>query len=201
MLRFGQRGLVPLGLILLCAVLQLGGEAVRVALRFDRVLIDQGQAWRLLSANFVHLGWYHWMLNALGIVILLLLCPQPLRLRQWLTRLVVLSLGVSLGLWLWVPELARYVGLSGVLHGLFVLGLWPQARQGDRIAWVCLLYLAAKLIYEVMAGAPVSDELAIGGKVITESHLFGALSGLLYALGGASLERRCRSTQVNKGEP
>ncbi|MNC91697.1 hypothetical protein D3C83_80050 [compost metagenome] len=34
----------------------------------------------------------------------------------------------------------------------------------------------------MVAGVPVSDEAAIGGKVLVESHLYGSLSALIYGL-------------------
>ena len=56
-----------------------------------------------------------------------------------------LSLAISALLFVAAPTVNRYVGLSGVLHGLFVLGLVPMARSGDRVAMAGLLLLFAKL--------------------------------------------------------
>lgn len=173
---------IPAGLGLLCAVLALGGDAARALLAWDRGAIAAGQWWRLLSGNFVHLGTYHLLLNLLGLLVLVLLCPQRLSATRWLTRLLVLSLAVGVGLYLFAPQWQRYVGLSGVIHGLFLLGLLPQVRQGDRIALIALLYLFGKLGWELATGAPVSDERALGGKVVLASHLYGTLGALMYGL-------------------
>lgn len=172
---------LPLLLALLLVVLAASGAGVRDALAFDRTALQGGQAWRLLSAHFVHLGVYHTALNVSALGVFVLLCPQAVALRFWLRRLLLLSLAISLGLYFFVPALQHYVGFSGVLHGLFVLGLLPQAWRGDRIAALALLYLSGKLLYESLAGAPLSDAHAIGGAVITEAHRYGALAALLYA--------------------
>ncbi|HSW15462.1 MAG TPA: rhombosortase [Solimonas sp.] len=172
----------PIAVALLCAVLELGGEPLRALLAWDRGLIGAGQWWRLLTGNFVHLGPYHLLLNVLGLLVLVLLCPQRLSAWRWLLRLLVLGLAVGLGLLLFAPQWQRYVGLSGVLHGLFLLGLVPQLRRGDRIALVALLYLFGKLAWEMWSGVPVSDERALGGRVVLESHLFGTLGALVYGL-------------------
>lgn len=180
----------PLVLILTLLALAAGGDTLRQALAFDRAAIGAGQGWRLLTGHFVHLGWYHTALNAAGLVVLVLLCPQPLSLRIWLQRLLALSLGISLCLYALVPGLRLYVGLSGVIHGLFLLGLVPQALRRDRIAALALLYLVGKLVYEQLAGAPLSDEAAIGGRVITQAHLYGSLVGLAYGLAAGSFSGR-----------
>jgi len=169
---------ILMGLMLIAECL---GEWGRAALSYDRQLIFEGQWWRLLTGNFVHLGWYHLFLNQMGILVLVLLCPEPLSGWLWWRRVVWLSVFMTLCLLAFVPQLHRYVGMSGVIHGLFVLGLLPQVMRRDLIASGCLLYLTAKIGWEFFAGAPVSDEAAIGGHVATESHLYGVVAAVAYA--------------------
>lgn len=160
---------------------ELTGEWGRNVLAFDREAILDGQWWRLLTANFVHLGWYHLFLNEMGLLVLLLLCPERLPPWQWARRMVWLSVLMTLALLMFVPKLHGYVGMSGVIHGLFLLGLLPQVMRRDLIAMACLAYLTGKIGWEFFAGAPVSDEAAIGGHVVVESHLFGVVAAVLYA--------------------
>lgn len=176
--------------MLLLFVTELGGDAGRALLQYDRMAIADGQWWRLLTGNFVHLGWYHWLLNELGLLVLVLLCPETLSWKVWARRVLLLSLGMSLGLYLFVPGLRTYVGMSGVIHGLFVLGLMPQILKRDLIALGCLVYLLGKIGWEMGFGAPVSDEVALGGHVVVESHLFGSIAALLYGLTFGSFRGR-----------
>ena len=190
-----QVWMFPSALMLLIAVLAIGGEPWINALRYDRAAIAAGEWYRLLTGNLVHLpgntiewnGWHfhgpwHLFLNELGVLVLVLLCPERLSMLVWLRRTVFLGLGMSLGLYFFAPDMFWYVGLSGAMHGFFVLGLVPQAVKKDIVALGCLTYLLGKLGYELYAGAPVSDEYAIGGKVALESHLWGAISALVYGV-------------------
>ncbi len=174
--------LPPATLMLLMLLVELFGDAGRAALAFDRGQIAAGEWYRFLTGNLAHLGWYHWFLNELGLVVLVLLCPEALPWRVWLRRLIWLSLGMTACLYLFVPDLHNYVGMSGVIHGLFVLGLMPQVLKRDLIALGCLLYLLGKIGWELYAGAAVSDEAAIGGRVATESHFFGVVAAFAYGL-------------------
>lgn len=179
----------PLVLMLLLLLIELCGDAWRDALCFDHARIADGQWWRLVTGSFVHLGWWHLFLNEVGLAVYVLLCPQPLAALVWLRRLLLLSLGMSLGLYFFDPRLRTYVGMSGVIHGLFVLGLLPQVLKRDLIAFGCLAYLLGKLGWEFFAGTPVSDEEALGGHVVLASHLFGAISALAYGVVFRTLTR------------
>lgn len=163
-------------------LVELLGDSGRQWLQYDRTLIGQGQWWRLLTCSYTHIGWWHWFLNELGFLVLLLLCPQPLSAAVWVRRMVLLPIAMALALYVFSPGLIRYVGMSGVLHGLFVLGLMPQVLKRDLISSGCLVYLLGKLGWEIVMGTPVSDEQAIGAPVALQSHLFGAIAGLVYGL-------------------
>ena len=175
--------------MLVTVLLAAFGDAARRLLSFDRSGLEAGQLWRLISGHLVHLGWYHLALNLLGLIALAVLCPQPLRMREWTFRVAWLALFISVALYAMAPAVDHYVGLSGVVHGLFVLGLVPLARRGDRIAITALVFLAAKIGWEQIAGAPVSDEDAIGGRVVTLGHLFGTLAALVYGFAFGTFRR------------
>lgn len=196
------------------AVLALGGEAWITALRYDRAGIHAGEWWRWVSGSLVHApgnvvsfaGYslhapWHLFLNELAILVLVLLCPERHSYWEWLRRVLILSLGMSLGLYFFAPDLVWYVGLSGVLHGLFVLGLVPQILRRDVIALGCLLYLLGKLGYELIAGAAVSDSAAIGMPVALPSHLWGSVAGLVYGIASGQFLLAYRRAQADAKKP
>ncbi|TDJ46311.1 MAG: rhombosortase [Gammaproteobacteria bacterium] len=182
-----------LGLALLMTVLQLIPDA-QSGLRFDRALIEAGQVWRLFTANFIHLGWGHLALNVAGLLVLGWLFAEDFPLGAWGWILVLSSLASSMGIWFWAPDVDRCVGLSGALHGLFAAGClaWVRAGPDVGIGVGLLLAGAGKLIYEQTAGSMPFSAGIVGGPVVTDAHLWGAVGGLL-AVALLRLWRRLRA--------
>jgi rhomboid family GlyGly-CTERM serine protease len=169
------------------AVASLPGDWV-VWLRYERTAVQAGQWWRLVSGQLVHLGPAHLWLNlaGLGLVWVLLLRLHPER-HAWRDA-VVCALGVGLGLYFFSPEIAWYVGLSGVLHGLVAVAAIAALQRDRREALLLVALLGAKLWWEQAHGPLPGSAAAVGGRVVTEAHRYGALAGA--ALGGYELLRR-----------
>ena len=147
--------------------------------RFDRGLIEQGRIWLLFSGHIVHLNWSHWLLNMAGLAIVAFFFSTHASFKQWMLVIIVSSSVISIGLWWGMPEIRYYVGLSGVLHGLFLYGALREIRFYPASGYVLLVVLIAKLIWEFFYGAlPGSEDMA-GGRVLTEAHLLGAIGGIL----------------------
>ncbi len=177
-----HRHALPLGLALACLAVALAGPGAMEALRYDREAIAAGQWWRLLSANLAHLGWSHLLLNLAGLALVWALFRPFLPLAGWLTALLLSALAVTLGLWLLDPRIGWYVGLSGVLHGLFVAGALGAVGAGERRELLLLAVITAKLAWEQWHGPLPGSAEAAGGPVVVESHLYGAISGALAAV-------------------
>ena len=146
--------------------------------QFDRHQIEKGNYLSLLTGHLVHLNWNHWGLNMAGLVIVAIFFSLYGSLLDWLFVLVFTALCVSFGLYWWHPEVIWYVGLSGVLHGLFVYGAVREIRFYPFSGYVLLLLLTGKLFWEYMNGALPGSEEMTGGRVIVEAHLYGAIAGL-----------------------
>lgn len=172
------------GLWLIIAVLSLSlqaGEHV-VSWRFDQRLIENGQYWLLISGNFVHFNWAHWGLNMAGLSIVAFFFSPYGNVVQWLFVIFVSAVFVGLGLYWLNPDVITYVGLSGVLHGLFIYGAMRETRFYPASGYALLALLVGKLIWELMNGPlPGSEELT-SGRVITDAHFYGAIGGLFSAL-------------------
>ena len=169
------RWIIPLAIAALAVLLQAAGGAE--AWRLERELVAT-EPWRLVTGHFVHLGWPHLVVNLAGFGIVWALFGCALSVRQWLATIVVCTAGVSLGL-LWLsPGLDWYVGLSGMLHGLVAAAALRQLLpRPDFVTVMLLLGFAAKLGWEQWAGGDPDTARLIGGAVIVDAHLYGALTG------------------------
>ena len=184
--------LLAAGVSAVALALQLGGEPVREALAYTRDGVAAGEVWRLVSGHFVHLGWTHMWLNLAGLVLVVWLVGGVFNWVRWLTVLGLTILTIDLGFWILYPSLTWYVGLSGLLHGLLVGGLFRGVVERDKESVILLAFVLAKLAWEQLGGGPLpGSEATSGGSVVVNAHLYGTVGGVL---AGALLWRSARST-------
>jgi len=164
-----------LALIALCFVIQF----LQLDGAFDRGLIEQGQIWRLLTGHITHLNWSHFWLNMAGVLMVMVFFASYQSSTYWLGAMVFIALLSSAGLMLDM-QLDRYVGFSGVLHGLFIIGARFELRRYKWSGVVLLVLIVAKLIWEQVFGAMPGSEEMTGGRVAVNAHLYGAVAGGLY---------------------
>ncbi len=191
------RWALPLALALPALAATLGGEPARALLRYQREAILAGEWWRLLTAHLAHLGPAHLLLNLTGLALVWLLVGGALRPAAWGVVLLLAALAVSGGLLLLDPDLAWYVGLSGVLHGLLAAGAAARLLQGGPAGTraegaLLLALLATKLAWEQAFGPLPGSAEAAGGPVVVDAHLYGAAGGLAALPAARLLGRRRR---------
>jgi rhomboid family GlyGly-CTERM serine protease len=166
----------------LALLFQLGGEPLRTAFAWDRGALGQGEVWRLATGHFVHLGWSHLVLNIAGLGLVTWITGKTFSVLRWLVIAVLTLAVIDAGFWYLYDGLDWYVGLSGLLHGLLVAGLFAGTIRGDREAMALGVLVIGKLAWEQVAGPLPGSESTSGGAVIVDAHLYGAVGGLLGAL-------------------
>jgi rhomboid family GlyGly-CTERM serine protease len=188
-------------LLVIVVVLTLFEPMSSEWLMFDRSAIDDGQFWRLVSAHFVHLSPMHMLGNAMGVVLLAYIAGRHLNNLLGLLLLTWCVLVVGIGLYFYANYLQRYVGLSGVLHGLLLVAPFISQFYSRRIATYFLVVIVAKVMWEQ---SPFYDDMAmldmIGGRVEANAHLLGVVAGIIflifyYGLKKLMLEKR-RSGEI-----
>lgn len=139
------------------------------------------QPWRLWTGHWVHLGIWHWILNVAALALL----PEIFLRASWkyfLVLWVALPPLLSLALWFFLPHLSMYAGLSGVLHGFYLVmamaAICGHAGAERKIGWVVMIGLLAKVSWEAYRGMSQTAEL-IGAPVIIQAHQYGAALGFL----------------------
>ncbi len=164
---------------LLASIAQLVAAALPLA--YDRVAILQGEWWRLLTGGWLHHNLNHLLMNLLAWGLIYLLLPQRLAGYRSVWVLILQVALVDTFLLVLVPTTHFYWGLSGAFHGLFAIGALLMIQQRDRQGWWWLLGLLAKLGWDLLRTDSLTTEL-IGTRVHVESHIIGAISGVLTGL-------------------
>lgn len=162
--------------------LGLGEDELRQWGRYDREALESGELWRLVTAHLVHLGWGHLWLNLAALVMMAVLFDGLMSASDWVLASALAALSIDIGLYLFHPDVAWYVGLSGSLHGMMIVGALALRRSVASLGYILLLGIGSKLIWEQLAGPIPFSESTSGGPVLVEAHLYGTIGGLLTQL-------------------
>lgn len=119
----------PLFTLLLTSVaallfLLMRSDTNLLALLYSRDALQQGELWRLLTGHLMHFSWTHLAADIGGFLLLGVMIEREQGRPTLVGLLMVLALGTSAALWLLVPQLAFYGGISALNYGL--------------LTWICL---------------------------------------------------------------
>jgi len=171
---------LQLGLLIITLVLIQSSPTLTAQLEFSRQAIGHGEYWRLLSGHLGHTNWLHLLLNSLALFGVFLL-HAPHYQHLWL-RLLFLGMTIGSCLYWFNPELAYYLGLSGILHGLLAWGciedIYKRCYSGLGILFVCGL----KVLMEQCYGANPATARLIEANIAIDAHLYGFLAGMVGAV-------------------
>lgn len=188
--------LTATGLMLLSA---LFGETVRDLLRFDRQAIEAGQVWRLVTCHLVHLNLNHALLNLTGFVLCSVFFDDLLRARTLCLWFAVSAPVVGALFYFVDTDLSFYVGLSGILHGYFILCLLIGLPGQPGLHLLVLALVIGRLVWEQMPDYDVHYMRDwIDGRVYVNAHLYGAIVGAF--LGSVLLWRQQNNKKTAENE-
>lgn len=153
------------------------------SLSLDPEKTHQGQYWRLLTANFVHFGWAHTIMNVAALIMCTFALLSEISPLKYLCLLVVCCLTVGTGIYWFNPEYQPYAGLSGAIHGLIVAGILLTRDYPLWVRVIAGVILVGKLINENNGHYETNDlQMLIDVKIAVESHFYGAIGGLVCAI-------------------
>ncbi|MDY7013667.1 MAG: rhomboid family intramembrane serine protease [Cyanobacteriota bacterium] len=179
--------LIALNLLFFAAASYGGGSEDRETLyRLGALVpleIQQGQWWRLISANFLHFGWLHLTTNMLGLYLLGPFVELHLGFQRYLTIYFISGVGsmfgfawialqgggMEQGLQLLVGASAAVMGLIGATAAILIYGSWiEKSRIATRRLRFVVLIIVVQVIFDF--SVPQVSFLA---------HALGFLLGLL----------------------
>lgn len=167
----------------LAVVCHMLGSHLVENFEFVHQRVDSGQYWRLLTHALLHTNINHLLLNLAGMSLLWALHGEHYRAWNVAGLLLFCSIASALAVWSFSPTIDYYVGLSAALHGLFVFGAVRDVQQKRISGWLLLGGIVIKLFMEQHQTTDSTAAL-INATVAYDAHIYGAIAGLCYALGG-----------------
>jgi len=190
---------IPIWTLLLCGVAAsvFSLPLVQTFLVYNRAAIADGEFWRLVTGNLVHLSTPHFLYDVTALLIVGALIEMH-RYRHFAMLCLVSGALIGVTLYIAMPEIVVFGGLSGVVTAAVTYLCLHGVQQEGAWKWLCLLVLAglvAKLGVEMAFGF----SLTVGAGTQTfvpvpVSHAAGAVTALLlFVLAGR------RDTRPNRG--
>ncbi|NQZ88450.1 MAG: rhombosortase [Colwellia sp.] len=170
---------VPLIVLLISLIAFVFDSSLSELLIYQRTLVTQGEVWRVFSSHFFHTNGFHFLLNAAAVVMLWALHGQFYTIKSYLIVFMMSAITTSIGIHWFSPDIEQYVGLSGVLHGIFIWGAIEDIKAKERTGYLLLLGVILKIAHEQYYGASEDVAVLIGAKVAINAHLWGAIGGVI----------------------
>jgi len=167
--------------------------------QFNRALVEQKHYWLMITGQFTHFNFTHWILDFIAIIIAAVHSPIGFT-KQGLIQVCVSLLIVGLGIWLF-GDSDFYRGISGVVYGWLLLSVLRAEDIHIEQLRLNLIYkvkvfkftarnfnLAYKIIFISLILLKVASDVMgwdlfgipgeIGADVSVAAHVFGLLSVL-----------------------
>ena len=172
-------------------------------LQYDRAAIVAGEIWRFVAGHWAHYSLDHFLWDVAAFGALGVACERKSRAR-FLICVATSTLAISASVWLLLPEMQIYRGLSGIDSALFTFLIVETLDEAGRsghgrvraMAMAGLAVFLAKIAFELLTGRNVfvnGLDAAIVG--VPLAHIVGAGCGLLVGLGSRLVLRSWRTQQ------
>lgn len=159
-------------------------------LQYDRVALARGEFWRLVTCHFAHWSGDHLFWDVLAFGALGWLCERDGK-QSFLACVGLAALLIPLTVWVALPQMATYRGLSGIDSALFALlaarAVCRAAGDKDWSAFAVVTLVsggfAAKIGFELCTGSTLFVDSATAGLTpVPLAHVIGTLVGVVCAV-------------------
>lgn len=157
-------------------------DSVTDFLVYQRHFINEGELWRLITGHILHTNGFHLLLNLAALIMLWVLHGRFYSIKNYCGLFLCCALSTSVGIYFYNTALLQYVGLSGVLHGIFVFGAFSDIISKDRTGYLLFIGVWLKIIHEQIYGASSDVSDLIEASVAVDAHLWGAVGGLIFSI-------------------
>lgn len=165
--------------VLAASMLSLILQFWQPELIYIRKEISQGEVWRILTSQFVHTNWPHYLLNISSLWLFLFLFHTTVSFKSFIINLFVLALSVGVCLHLLEPTILWYAGLSGAIYGLYLIGARTALKVNDYLLGIgTAALIISKVCFDHWLGPIQDNSQLIEARIVTEAHLYGVIAGL-----------------------
>lgn len=189
-------------LMLLLANLTLLVGQVCEPLTFYPAKVAGGDWWRVLTFSFVHVSWYHLLLDA-GAFLLLYHGLLETSARRRLLLVIACTTGSLCASLIASPLTGGLCGLSGIAHGLMAVSALETIKSRDRTlrtaGVIIFITVVLKSIYEGLTGHIAFNCLHLGpiGNAVPICHTGGVLGGIFSYMTLTILTHRKQKNKIN----
>jgi len=177
-----QQILAPLAVVIISLIAFIFDNSLSDSLVYQRSLVNQGELWRVFSGHFFHTNGFHFLLNGAAVIMLWALHGHFYTIKTYSFVFIVSAIICAIGIHWFSLDINQYVGLSGVLHGLFIWGAIEDIKAKERTGYLLLLGILLKVSHEQFYGASEDVASLIGADVAINAHLWGAIGGIVAIL-------------------
>lgn len=181
--------LITVGCLLMPALLIAMFPQLATFLQYDRIAITHGAWWQLFTQHFCHWSADHLFYDVIALVVLCIWASQY-RMKQLWFVVLTSSLSISVGLYIFQPNLLYARGLSGIdcaLMGMVMVHVYDRAKKEHDTTWLILVVISllgflAKTVYELMIKRTLFMDSQLAGIIaLPLAHLIGCITGILIA--------------------
>lgn len=173
----------PLTITLIAVLFYLAEHQLLPSLVFQKQAIANGEFWRLITGHFFHTNLNHLLLNLAGMWLLWSLHGEYYTAKRYASLVMLAALVTSIGIYNF-SDITQYVGLSGLLHGVFIWGAILDIVNKLKSGYLLLLGVIVKVVHEQFYGASEGVSALINANVAIDAHLWGTIGGVLFFLVG-----------------